>query len=225
MSGQGYDATRVKVSPDGQWVYDGYKWWPLADVPAGVQTAEGYVWDGQAWQPPAQSQQVPAQQFGSPQTPPQPPKRSLGTWTIVAIVVGCIVVALVVFGVLGSMGSSSNTSAGGSATPSQSQSNGVSKGFGSQDASGDISIGSTKTEFGTTTVQIKAKNQSEKRSDYFVSVAVESADGKTQYDTSTAVISNVDPGQTATGDAMFMKDFPKGAKVVVKEVSRTSAVG
>lgn len=204
---------------------------------AGQYSGDGrYWWNGQRWVPVDQRpyQQQPLN-YQAPQMPQPPPRKGMSTWAIVGIVVGSIAVAALIIGVLGAIGSSTNTNAGGSSAkanpsqsptnPSQSQSNGISKGLGSQDASGDISIGKIKTDFGFTTVQIIAKNNSEKRSNYMVSVSAESADGKTQYDSSPAFINNVEPGQTATGDALFTKEFPSGAKVVVKEVSRTSAVG
>ena len=98
------------------------------------------------------------------------------------------------------------------------------RGWEGSDASKDVTLGTPKaTEFGITTVPITVKNSSSKRSDYFVTVAAESADGATQYDTSIGNAMGVEPGQTANADATFTKDLPSGYKVVVKEVQRTAS--
>lgn len=46
------DSSRVSVSIDGRWVFDGYRWWPIEQVPVGTQTSAGYVWNGANWDPP-----------------------------------------------------------------------------------------------------------------------------------------------------------------------------
>ena len=48
MNGQ----SKVSVSTDGQWVFDGYRWWPIDQVPLGTRTSEGYMWDGFQWNAP-----------------------------------------------------------------------------------------------------------------------------------------------------------------------------
>ena len=44
--------SKVQVSTDGPWVHDGYRWWPIWQVPVGTRTAHGYVWSGREWMPP-----------------------------------------------------------------------------------------------------------------------------------------------------------------------------
>ncbi|HEX2905056.1 MAG TPA: hypothetical protein VHO01_16500 [Jatrophihabitans sp.] len=103
---------------------------------------------------------------------------------------------------------------------------GVSKGLGSKDATGDIKIGQPDASNGfDIEVPVTATNSSSKRSDYMVSLSLESADGKTQYDTASAFLQNVEPGQTAADKAIFIKQskLPAGAKITVKEVQRLAS--
>ena len=202
------DPSKVEVSPDGQWVYDGYQWWPLAQVPPGTQTAQGYVWDGQQWHPPAQQ-----------------PAQKKGKAGLIGGIILAGVVAVVIIGIFGVLSGGSPSSNPGSVAASSSPSNGVDKGLGSKDASADATVGPLRrSDFGAEAL-VKVTNSSEKRSNYAVDLSAVSADSKTQYATTMVYIENVDPGQSAQETASFLEQVPAGAKVTIKTVERTSAVG
>jgi hypothetical protein len=117
-----------------------------------------------------------------------------------------------------------SSTAGGGATSGGS--NNVSSGLGTADASADVtdvSVGATNL-IGDTPVQVTVVNNSSGRSNYVIDLAAESADGGTQYDTTTAIVDNLDPGQTTTVDAIpFTTALPDGAVVKVKTVQRNAA--
>lgn len=178
----------------------------------------GY-WDGQRWTsettpggvPPAVRKGIPA----------------LG-WIL--IVLGALVVLCGGGGLLvAGMGTQAAVDTGESAQASASAeaTSGVEQGLGSQDASGDVSLGPPDTESvpGWVTVPVTATNSSEKRSNYAIDVSAESPDGATQLDTSFTFIENVEPGQSAASEVTFFTDLPEGTVFVVKTVERTSAVG
>lgn len=100
---------------------------------------------------------------------------------------------------------------------------GVSSGLGSQDASGDVSIGQATTEFGLTSLPLTATNNSEKRSNYWIEVNAESGDGATVYDSSWTYINNVDPGQTGVGELQFFTELPPDTTFRLVKVERTAA--
>ena len=113
-------------------------------------------------------------------------------------------------------------------TPRTNQSPGVSHGIGSQDASGDVKLGGYTTDaaqFGHVAVTIT--NHSSKRSDYLITVAVESANGHTQYDTADVYVQNLESGQTTSQDGIFVhapSNPPATAKLVLKSVERTASL-
>jgi len=232
-----------QLSDDGRWWWDGYQWqpaqpqWPQ-QPPAGQIPGPGPAW-GQ------QPQVVPGslsadgqwrwdgQQWIAATRPQVKGKSHTGVIVGVAVLGGVLLLGLVAvaFGSNqpqpGSAASSASPRTSSApiapgATPTRS----VEKGIGSQDASGDVTLGPIKkSEFGGVTVVVMAKNSSPKRSNYAVDLAAESPDGKTQYATTLAYIENVEPGQTAKDEAAFIEDIPANAKVVVQTVERTSAVG
>lgn len=177
----------------------------------------------QPWQPPVQ--QAPGY---TPQYPPdfqprgatKPPKRHLLLKTIGISAFG--VVCLVIGIAIGAAGKSSSTPSTTSGTTAP----GVSNGIGSQNATADITLGAVTVDaIGETHVQVNYLNHSSKRSDYDVSLSLESANGATQYGTAESFEQNVDPGQHAVDDAVFLTDNPPpaGAKVVIKSVQRTAS--
>lgn len=107
------------------------------------------------------------------------------------------------------------------------ESTGVSQGLGSQDASGDVTLGAPVSDgYGfSVEVPVTVTNPSEKRSNYWIEIAAEAPDGTTKYDDTIVVVNNVEPGQSAVETAMFFSEMPEGTVFVVKEVERTSAVG
>ena len=109
--------------------------------------------------------------------------------------------------------------AGGSVTT-------VSKGLGTKDASGDVSelALAEPDAIGIRYVTAKVTNNSSKRSNYIVEVSIESADGKTQIDTTTVVVNNLEPGQSTDAKTpATTKDVPADATVTLKSVTRLAS--
>lgn len=107
---------------------------------------------------------------------------------------------------------------------------GVSQGVAAQDASHDVQVGALRVrkDFGVVTdalVRVTVTNRSSKRSDYIITVALESANGKTQIDTADVFVQNLEPGQTKsdTGDFLSVQRVPKHYKLVLQEVERTAS--
>lgn len=171
----------------------------------------------------------PPQYPGGPGQPAQK-KKGIPAWGWILIILGALVLICGGGGIiLAGMGGKAVVDAVDSAIASASAaaSGGVDQGLGSQDASGDVVLGTPVTDeaAGMVTVPITVTNNSEKRSNYSIDVSAETADGATQLDTTFAYVENVEPGQSAQGEAVFFKSFPAGTVFVVKEVSRLSAVG
>ncbi len=74
---------------------------------------------------------------------------------------------------------------------------------------------------------LEVLNHSSKSSDYIITVAFDSPDGKTQLDTGTALVNNLAPNQQTSTDATSVKQDVRDQKFVCKvvDVTRTSAVG
>jgi hypothetical protein len=154
-----------------------------------------------------------------PPVPPVPPKKSHKLRNTLLGIVGLIVAIVVATHAGGESKHSGSTNSGSS-------NSGVSRGLAAQDATGDVKLGPPQAPdvLGIRYETVTVVNHSSKRSDYVIDVAVQSADGKTQYDTGTALINNVDPGQTASDKVMFTNHIPAGAKIVLKTVERTASL-
>lgn len=105
---------------------------------------------------------------------------------------------------------------------------GISQGFGSKDASADVSevkIVLDDDEFMPMhEVSLRITNNSEKRSDYFIDVAVESADGSERIDEASIYVENLEPGQSTVETGLLMvEDLPADAVASVKTVQRTAS--
>lgn len=144
------------------------------------------------------SNQTPSQPTGWTAPPTAPPrKRHIGL-----IVGGIIVGFLIVGGIIGSLGSndttSSDTRATGIAAESSAPTNGISRGLGSADATGDIILvkGSLNGAYGIATAKLTITNHSAKRSDYFIEATLLDAAGD-NIGTANAFASAVEPGQVA----------------------------
>lgn len=130
------------------------------------------------------------------------------------------------FTVLIALAGCSSTGGDASSGSTKKPSSGISKGAGSKDASGDIKVGKGVKDaaLGWVSVPVTITNHSSKRSDYFVDLAIESADGAIQYDATTVFAQAVESGQKATEKGQFTKDgIPATAKIVVKSVQRTAS--
>lgn len=128
-------------------------------------------------------------------------------------------------------GSSGSNNAADNSGPSSTPNPGVSKGIASKDASADVKLGHLKAKkiLGQVSyyyAPVTVTNHSSKRSDYVITVALESANGKKQIDTADVLIQNLEPGQSKSdeGDFLTTDKVPTGAKLVLQEVERTSSV-
>lgn len=101
----------------------------------------------------------------------------------------------------------------------------VSSGLGSKDATADVKVkgGKAYTEYGSTSVPVVVTNNSEKMSDYWITIAAESKDGSEQYETALVSVDSLRPGQSKTEEAMFFEAVPAGAAFVLLEVQRTAS--
>lgn len=97
---------------------------------------------------------------------------------------------------------------------------------GNKSAASEVKITTCKKDpvLGYITVKGTAKNDTSKRSDFAISLAITSADGKTQLGTTIALAQNVEPGQTAVWDAPSTVDFQPGAVCKVSTVQRTASL-
>lgn len=104
---------------------------------------------------------------------------------------------------------------------------GISKGLGSKDASADVTevqIIRDDDEFmPIDEVSVKVTNNSEKRSDYFIDVSIESADGSMKIDSTTIYVENLEPGQSTVQTGMLLEDLPDDAVPSVKSIQRTAS--
>lgn len=101
---------------------------------------------------------------------------------------------------------------------------GDSQGFGSQDASEDVGEPEcTEDSFGDTGGFVTVTNTSSEESDYVISVVVESPDGKTQIESTTASVQRLEPDQRADAKLVFFDDYQEGSVCRVTEVSRTAS--
>jgi hypothetical protein len=155
--------------------------------------------------------------------PPQPaPKKSHKLRWFFIIVGGFIALIVIISAASGGSSKSTPTTPSGKTSASP----GISKGLGSADASGDVALGKPDASNGfSIDVPINVTNHSSKRSDYFIDVALVSADGATQYDTASALIQNLEPGQKSSDKASFLKvnKMPVGATIQIKSIQRTAS--
>jgi hypothetical protein len=94
------------------------------------------------------------------------------------------------------------------------------------DASADVSgaVLGQPDAIGFRAVTVTVTNNSSKRSNYTVDLAIESPDGATQYDTTYASVIDLEPGQTTTVNAFSItKSIPTDAIVKIKTVSRLAS--
>lgn len=117
------------------------------------------------------------------------------------------------------------------ATPTHtSASASVSHELGSKDATADVKLGKVvvdPTMLSLPTVPVIVTNHSSKRSNYLIQISLETADGKTQIDSTNVVVDNLEPGQVSHQTGQFFravgKTLPAGAKAVLTSVDRLAA--
>jgi hypothetical protein len=135
--------------------------------------------------------------------------------------------------IFGATACASTATSGGSATTgtsTTSPSTKVGKGIGARDASADVKAGKWHSNndpyLPLVSVPVTVTNHSHERSDYIIELSLESATGKTQYDSTTVLVNALEAGQSTVQKAEFFeapKHVPATAKVSVKTVSRISA--
>lgn len=139
---------------------------------------------------------------------------------------GVLVVAA--FALTGCM-SSGGAAGSGQRSTGAAPSSGVSQGVGAKNASADVTVGHWTYDslMSVGEVGVTVTNHSSKRSDYDITIALESPDGSQQYDTAEVFITGLEPGQTKhdTGDFMGLdRRPPSTARLVLQEVQRTASM-
>lgn len=76
----------------------------------------------------------------------------------------------------------------------------------------------TTDEFGMTEVQVTVENVGEDTESPLITIAATSPDGTVQYETTSVIISDLAPGQTATETAMFLEEIPADAEFSATDV-------
>ena len=173
---------------------------------------------------------------GPPGPPPQyapgppPKKRRVWLWVVLGVValflVGCVAVVIGAGTAVNEAVENAESAASSPAESAPTESApAVDQGLGSADASADVVLGEgAADEFGLVQVPLTVTNNSEKRSDYFITVAANGPDG-TRLDETLVSVLGLEPGQGAAETATFFKtDLPEGLTFVVLEVQRTASV-
>lgn len=96
---------------------------------------------------------------------------------------------------------------------------------GDKSAASEVKITAcTKDALGDIDIKGTAHNDTSKRSDFIIELAVTDATGATQLGTSTALAQNVESGQTAVWDGPTTVTFKAGAKCKVSTVTRSASL-
>ena len=102
-------------------------------------------------------------------------------------------------------------------------------GVGSKDASADVVVGKTISFdiLDLANVDVTVTNNSEKTSDYYIELTLNSKDGSEQFDDSVVFVDKLKPGQTKKAQANFISaskdDLPKNVVVTLETVQRTAS--
>ena len=132
----------------------------------------------------------------------------------------------VVLGVLVAVGIVASIFSDKTDTVAPTKDTGVSSGFGTQDASGDVSWGAKgfTVDYGIVTAPIVVTNHTDGMSDYYIEVGVENAAGD-RIGWGNAVVSHLAPGQTARVNATATVDGPANSadSLVFTEIQRTAS--
>ncbi len=215
---------------DGWWLASDGKWYPppRPDLPARAPITPDV-----AWNPPSQSQGPPGFAQQTAWRPPNQPvqvvvqhrKSGFGTGCLIGLVLA-VVVGL--GGCVGLVAIAANSDTGSDSASGSTPPNAIDQGIGSKDATADL-VGVEWVPpdmIGAVYVNTTVKNNSEKRSDYLIEVVLESPDGAVKYGDATALIQNVEPGQTTTDKSLFLNvtDPPTDARARVTKLQRTASV-
>jgi hypothetical protein len=95
----------------------------------------------------------------------------------------------------------------------------------SHPAANDVQVKSCSNDPTLDTGQpvVTVTNHTSKASTYAITVRVDSADGKTQIETTYATVDHLAPGQTTDANALMSKQIPNGAVCKVAEVDRVAS--
>jgi len=133
-------------------------------------------------------------------------------------------VAIAVVAVLGSAAvvASSGTSSGGS-SGSGSGSSGETGGKVLQHSEDVKIVKCGHDSIGNLDAKVKVTNHSSKPSDYIITIAFESANGKNQITTGDAVVNSLQPGQSTVQDANGLQSYKKPFKCTLSDAQRTES--
>jgi hypothetical protein len=108
-------------------------------------------------------------------------------------------------------------------TSSTTDTGGIDPGFGTQDASGDVSMGNCKVDFGVVTCQLEIHNSSDGRSDYYIEASFTDADG-VNVGSGNAYVQGIEGGQDAKTDLIgTISGGGKDVHVKITTVQRTAS--
>lgn len=160
-----------------------------------------------------------------PLTPPPPPQKS-GFAQGLGIGTGCLV-AIVVAVVLAFGGCAVLVAVGANSAKDSPSAGGVDRGIGSADASADfVSVTNSEPDaLGFIYLTVTVQNMSEKRSDYYIEISIESPDGGTKYEDTIVMIRNVEPGQKASDKSLPVNAdrIPGAFKMKATKFQRTAS--
>jgi hypothetical protein len=142
----------------------------------------------------------------------QPPKKHHRVrWTFIGLVV------------VGAIAGISANASGGNAT--HKDSNTKTDQLSNSDAEQNVSITSCAVDPSThwPTAKVKVTNPTSKNSTYLITVAFESQDGKTQYDTGLATVDSLSHGQTTTDTAQGLKTVTGTLACRITDVQRMAS--
>ena len=147
--------------------------------------------------------------------------------TILGLVGVVVIVVAVVAGIAGVGDSEGDDSPPTTTTPTtvtETPTTTISRGLGSQDATGDIVDMECEDpdSSGWAKVEVTVKNNSSETSNYSIEVVAESADGTEMFDWVILSMKYVAPGQMATDDSIFT-DAGSGYVCRLREVQRLAA--
>ena len=150
---------------------------------------------------------------------PTPPKRKR-IWLRVLVVV-VVLFGLMVGGCTALLGSAAKSV---SDDADKVAAGGVSTGVGSKDASADVGTPTllAPDAIGVSYVEVPITNNSSGRSNYWVDLTIETADGATQLDTTSIIVNGLEAGQSTTGKGLVMSEDLTNAKVRITKVQRTA---
>jgi hypothetical protein len=150
-----------------------------------------------------------------PPRPDVPAKRvdhSARNWTIAVV----IIIGLIVYGATSKNASAPDSNSGV-------EDSGIDQGLGTNDASGDVSLGSCSVDFKIVTCQVNIHNNSDGRSDYFIEATITDSSG-TNVGSGNAFATGVEGGQDAKTDLTgVISGSDENVNVEITQIQRTAS--